>query len=382
MKETDTKITIVHNIIAPYKIVLFNELAKLIPNLYVIFIAESESRRDWKIDYSKIKFNYQLMFNGNIDNIGHFKMAQMTWKTLTQLDPHSLIICDYSKIFGWISLLWGKLHKSNLAFWLDSTIDDRKHYFPKEQIKKYFLKHFSLYLSPGVRTQEYLNYMGANNDRIENTGYAVDNTFYIQEKDRLRKNDINRSVKDVKTKKNFIYVGRISQEKNILLLLNAFKNVTKNNQEWGLMILGDGPQKSMIEEFIEKNNLKDLVFLIGFVQQDEIVKYYLKSDVFVLPSKSEPWGLVVNEALLCELPVIISDRCGSGPELVVEGENGFTFDPSNQAELERIMADFIDGKIDFMEFGKKSFSIIQEHSPENVALKIEQALKKYKIITS
>ena len=137
-----------------------------------------------------------------------------------------------------------------------------------------------------------------------------------------------------------------------------------------------------IKSFINDNSLEDRVFLFGFVQQDEIVKYYVTSDVFILPSKSEPWGLVVNEALLCGLPVIVSDKCGSTPELVEEGKNGFTFNPESQDELELLMLRFIENKINVSDFSKYSIEIIKEHSPKNVAIKIKKAFQQYNIISN
>lgn len=379
-KNTSKKIIIVHNIIAPYKIVLFNELAKVFPNLSVIFIAETEGRRDWDINYSKINFDYTLLFKGAIDDVSLIKMVKKTWSVLNQLNPNSLVICDYSKIFGWISLLWGKVKKIKLVFWLDSTIDDRRHYFPKEQIKHFFLSYFDLFLSPGTKTKDYLQSMGVNKNRIVKIGYAVDNSFYINEVEKINKNNQNTLHTRFKPNKNFLYVGRLSEEKNIFLLLNAYNTISKENNTWDLTLLGDGPQKEIIKQYIIENNLEDRIYLVGFVQQVEIVNYYLNSDVFILPSKSEPWGLVINEALLCGLPVIISNKCGSVPELVKEGFNGFTFDPNNQKELEKLMREFIDGSHNTKIFGQNSKDIVNEHSPQKVAMKIKMSFEKYDII--
>ncbi|MFC1527578.1 hypothetical protein ACFL5D_02385, partial [Candidatus Neomarinimicrobiota bacterium] len=96
------KIVIIHNIIAPYKVMLFNELYELIPNLEVLFIAETEKRRSWKIDYTKIKFPYTLLFKGSIDSVSSFAIAKKTWEILNKVRPETSIICDYSNIFGWI----------------------------------------------------------------------------------------------------------------------------------------------------------------------------------------------------------------------------------------------------------------------------------------
>lgn len=373
----DIKVVIIHNIIAPYKVALFNELSKLIPNMEVIFIAEREKRREWNIDYSKIKFPHTVLFKGSIENINSFTIAKETWRILNKVRPETLIICDYSNIFGWSALFWAKRNKNNLVFWLASTIDDKNHFFPKEQIKHFFLKHFHLYLSPGKKTKQYLEYMNVDSSKIITTGYGVENSYYLQEYDKHKNILKEILIKDISTNKNFLFVGRLSPEKNIILLLHAFNTLSHLDKNWGLIILGNGPQKNEIESYILENNLDKRVHLIGFVQQEEIVKYYTFSDVFILPSKSEPWGLVVNEAMLCSMPVIVSNRCGCKLELVKEGVNGFSFDPFFAHKLRLLMEGFIKAKYDIKLMGKESLKIVKQHSPDIIAYVISNKLNDF-----
>ncbi len=372
------KVVIIHNIIAPYKVVLFNELSKLIPNMEVIFIAEKESRRDWSIDYTKIEFPYILLFKCSIDKINSFAIAKNTWRTLRTIRSETLIICDYSNIFGWISLLWAKKNKNNMIFWLDSTYDDRKHYFPKEQIKHFFLKHFDAYLAPGKKTKQYLEYMKVDSSKITTTGYSVNNNFFIEQYQLFRnQRDTLLNELAIKRKQNFIFIGRFAPEKNIFTLLESFKEISKNNNEWGLLLLGDGPLKEDIISFIIDNKLEDKIQLQGFIQQDEIVKYLVVSDVFILPSLSEPWGLVVNEAMLCSKPVIVSNRCGCETELVNEGVNGFSFDPNNQLKLTNLMQGFVNGNYNIKSMGEASFAIVRKHSPSIISQNIVTGIKSH-----
>jgi glycosyltransferase involved in cell wall biosynthesis len=364
---------------APYKVALFNELNERISNLHVVFVAEKESRRDWNINYSVVNFSYDLLFKGSIDKTNSFKIALKTWNKLKELSPDSLIICDYSNIFGWIALLWGKFKNNKMVFWLASTKDDREHYFPKEPIKQFFLKHFDLHLAPGKKTKEYLEYMKVDSNKIIETGYGVENDFYLNIKDKIDHSELNSGFKSYSTKKHFLFVGRLSEEKNIFTLLEAFGNVSKNS-DWGLILLGNGPLKENIKDYLNVNDLYDKVHMPGFIHQNEIANYYAFSDVFILPSISEPWGLVVNEAMLYELPVIVSNKCGCVPELVHNGYNGFTFEPADQRSLERLMRDFIDDKYNITDMGTKSLQIVLKHSPESVSENIYHSLLDYQII--
>jgi len=368
------KVVIIHNIIAPYKVALFNELSYLIPNMEVVFIAEKEQRRDWNIDYTKIKFPYTLLFKGSIDSISSISIAKKTWEILDKIRPETSIICDYSNIFGWISLLWAKINKNNLIFWLASTLDDKKHFFPKEQIKHFFLKHFHLYLAPGEKTKQYLEYMKVESLKIVVTGYGVENDYYLQKYNKYKNQIPAKTVKNISTNKNFLFVGRLSSEKNIISMLQSFSVVSHLDKNWGVIIIGNGQKKKEIESFASENHLKDRIHVIGFVQQNEISKYYALGDVFILPSTSEPWGLVVNEAMLCSMPIIVSNRCGCVPELVKEGVNGFSFDPYDTQKLQQLMRGFIKNKYDIKLMGKESLHIVKQHSPEKIASVISNML--------
>ena len=370
------KIVIVHNIIAPYKVALFNELSQLIPNFEVIFVAEKEKRRDWEIDCKAIKFQYTVLFKDSLDGINNYTIARKTWTKLEELNPDTTIICDYSNIFGWSALFWAKKNNSNLIFWLSSTFEDRKHSRIKEFLKHYFLKHFDIGLAPGSRTKYYYETMGMETSKIINTGYGVNNEYFLNEYNKYYKDkDLLIKQLGIKNKNNFIYIGRFAQEKNLFTLIKSFSKLKSN--KWGLLLLGDGPQKESIQKFIEDNQLENKVLLPGFIQQDEIVKYLITSNVFVLPSLSEPWGLVVNEAMLCQLPVIVSTKCGCQPELVEERLNGFSFDPENELALTKIMQGFVDGSYNMKYMGEASLSIVKKHSPSIIAQNIVSGISDY-----
>jgi glycosyltransferase involved in cell wall biosynthesis len=372
------KVVIIHNIIAPHKVVLFNELLQLIPKMEVVFIAEKEKIRDWNIDYTKIKFPYTVLFKGPLESINRFRIAMETWRILEKIRPETSIICDYSNIFGWSALFWAKKNKNNLIFWLSSTFEDRKHTILKNLLKRYFLKHFSIGLASGSRTKEYYKYLGVDKSKVVETGYGVNNIFFIQQYEKffIERAYIFNELK-ITAKNNFIFIGRFAPEKNIFTLLYSFLEVSRKNSDWGLILLGDGPLKNEINTFISNNNLQNKILMPGFIQQDEIVKYLIASDVLILPSLSETWGLVVNEAMLCHLPIIVSTKCGCQPELVQEGVNGFSFDPNNKLKLTSLMQGFANGSYNINSMREASFAIIKKHSPSVIAQKIVAGIKSH-----
>ena len=95
--------------------------------------------------------------------------------------------------------------------------------------------------------------------------------------------------------------------------------------------------------------------------------YYALADCLILPSVSEPWGLVVSEAMASGLPVLVSNRCGCYPDIVDNGKNGFSFNPFNEDELFRLMKNVTEGKYNLETMGRASLEIIKEYTPEKIA---------------
>src|SRR5439155_16698329 len=122
-------------------------------------------------------------------------------------------------------------------------------------------------------------------------------------------------------------------------LLRGFAGYRKaaGPDPWDLVLLGDGPLRPEVDRLIGELGLTGAVHLPGFQQYPDLPTYYGLAGAFVHASTSEPWGLVVNEAMAAGLPVLVSDRCGCAPDLVADGVNGFTFAPQDHARLAGLM---------------------------------------------
>jgi glycosyltransferase involved in cell wall biosynthesis len=157
--------------------------------------------------------------------------------------------------------------------------------------------------------------------------------------------------------------------KNIPLLIRSFQNIkttVKEAADWGLIILGNGVLDDVIASEIEKRN--EHIYKFDGVDWQTVPKYFSKADCLVLPSNSEPWGLVVNEAMICGLGVIVSDACGCKDDLV--NENGFVFKAGKQDELENAMIKFVKSAPLLESMKKKSVEIIGDFKVESVAKRI------------
>jgi glycosyltransferase involved in cell wall biosynthesis len=164
-----------------------------------------------------------------------------------------------------------------------------------------------------------------------------------------------------------------------LLAFKKAQNLSENAQKWGLILLGDGVQKTALQAIEKQENIQNIHWVEGQNWQT-VPKYLALADVFVLPSKSEPWGLVVNEAMICDLPVIVSDRAGCSIDLVENNKNGFIFQTESIEDLSQKLLNFMDKKVNYEEMSQNSKKIIQNYSIENCAVEMlnafENVLKK------
>lgn len=196
------------------------------------------------------------------------------------------------------------------------------------------------YLVTGSLAADYVAAFGAKRENVFIFPNTVDTAASIKEARRLakKKNYLHEELK-LPGRYNLIFVGRLVQVKGIETLLQAFERVADKLPEWGLLIVGDGPLRHRLSSYqLRHQALKDRIVTLPYVDPKELIRYYVASDLFVLPSLDEPWGVVVNEAMACGLPVILSTHVGAAADLLKEGENGYSHPPEDvNALAEKIL---------------------------------------------
>lgn len=220
----------------------------------------------------------------------------------------------------------------------------------KALLKKVYLRRLLsnkyCYGFPGGTLQkENLVYYGIKEENCYTMPMSVSSDRLLEVKDSLPiKEDIKEQY-GILDKKVFLFVGRLEPVKNATVLINAFNEIKKDEPNISLVILGDGSQKKTLEALVETKSIEDVHFM-GYVTFPKIVEFYKMADVFVLPSTHEPWGLVVNEAMIMGLPVIVSSKVGCRKDLILEGENGEVFEDDNQEMLQEKMKDILRKDLD------------------------------------
>jgi len=330
-----TKITIVTNIVTPYRIPLFNRINKMKGiKLNVVALSENEENREWQVVRKDINFKYEILhgwhtFLRSKDLAIHLNWG--LWKYLRKSNPDVIITSGYSSIAYWEAFLYCKFYKKKYILWNGTTLlSVRKINGIICNIKRIIIMGADRYIAYGTKAADYLVYMGALKKYIHIGLNTVDMKWYRGKTVEIRR---GKSFKIERLKYPeilILYVGQLIPRKGIKQIIVALHEL--GDSDVGLMILGNGPQKEELKKLCQSLNLNN-VYFSGFQQKEQIPFFYALADLFVLPSFKEPWGLVINEALASGLYVLSSDRAGASHNLIKEDWNGLLFDPYDVRKL-------------------------------------------------
>ena len=165
----------------------------------------------------------------------------------------------------------------------------------------------------------------------------------------------------------FLYVGRITPRKGLKALLEACSLLeSQGYRDYTLLVVGMGEQREELEAFIKERNLETQVTWVGWVEYGSLGAYFQKADVFVFPTLEDLWGMVALEAMVFGKPILCSKWAGAA-ETVVEGKNGYIFDPHKPEELAIAMRRFLDDPELIESMGCQSQKLISEKNPSSAA---------------
>lgn len=203
----------------------------------------------------------------------------------------------------------------------------------KEVLYRWMLRQFDGFLCVGQRNREYLLHYGVHKERLFPAPHFVDSQWFSEraETGRQQRRRIREGWGAGEEDLVALFVGKFIPEKRIEDFISGLTLAKQCEVRILGVLVGSGPLESDIFHRVEQLGIP--VYFAGFKNQQELPEVYAAADVLVLPSISETWGLVVNEAMACGLPVITSDVVGCAPDLVEEGHTGFTFPVGNTGVL-------------------------------------------------
>ena len=295
-----------------YKVNLYNEVGKR-KDISAWFLGnETIENRSSDFVSTEMNFDHCFINTGSFQNRNKIRSSFKLIKKLIIQNPIEVIIGGWDTVEFWMVILL--LNRNKVSLVLESSVLESKTNGIKGFLKKVFLRKVSKVYASGDNHIKLLQDLNYNGDIIKTKGVGLIN--YISKSQPLES-----------YKNKFLYIGRLSEVKNLAFLIKVFNKLP----EYSLTIIGEGPDKIKLESMSEPN-----INFVGSVENKELSQYFSQNNFLILPSLSEPWGLVIEESFYNGMPVIVSNNCGS-VDLVKNEFNGYIFDPDCALELENII---------------------------------------------
>ena len=361
------RVALIHNIIAPYRVPLFDALSKHPSiDLTVFFCAKTHKMRKWDIldegTYTHevlpgVAFEYKtLTYHVNPSIVWHlirgrYDVVVIGGTTNFTMQAAFLI----SKLRGIKIVLWSERFKK------PETLLGRI----LNPVNIFIAKNAQALIVPGKASRDYHANIPVQPEIIFVAPNIVDNGLFCKTCLQFRKD-----VKTLKESLNIyadkiiLFVGRLDRapNKGVAYLIKAFRRLKELSKHVNvhLVIVGDGDLRDKLEQMLVPDLIDDVHFT-GWQFGKSLIRYYAAADVFVLPTLQDLCPLVLNEAMACSLPVVSTTAAGCARDMIVDGENGFIVEPRNVDALYEAIRRIVQDDELRQTMGKKSYETVSTY---------------------
>jgi len=355
------KLLIVTNIPSPYRVDFFYYLQQNEKDyeIHIMFQSGNEnSFRTWKGGEEKLD-NVHFLKSRVIKKVGFDETEKFipagVGKELNEIRPEIVVCMEYNPCAIMVKH-WCNKKKVPYISWSDGTRHSERNIGLLQRLsRKYIIRNSAAFIASSTATKENQIFWGADDKKIYISYLTVDVDKYM-----IDRTLDNRNADIIK----LLFVGRVVKLKGLELLLPVIKRLEKNIH---LIIAGDGPELSEIKNMAEDLKIADRVDYKGYIEGDSLKKCYEESDVFILPTKNDCYGLVILEAMCAGLPVIVSKYADGAPDLVEDNVTGYIIDPYDPDQVESKIKNLLSDKRKLFEMGKAGRKKAEGFSFENVS---------------
>ena len=308
------RVAVVTEVAAPYRIPVFNELnERLDGRLEVIFISETESRRDWRLDEEQISFAFHVL--GGVQFAVPYRgdrqpvyLARPLLPLLARRRYETVVIGGWSHLESLWSVAYARRRGRRLVLWSETPLLGAIPTRPlRSTWKRLVIGAASAYAVPGPSAGAYLEAHGADAARISIAPNAVDTAFWSD----AHSTRAPRADGEI----SLLYSGRLVKSKGLDVAFAALR-ASRLAGRARFLIAGDGPARAELTRLAPRGTR-----FLGAQSPTELRALYHDADMLVFPSRYDPWGLVVNEAACASLAAVASDAAGVTRDLLRHGEN-------------------------------------------------------------
>jgi len=380
MRKKDIAFFITHP--TPYLSPLFRKLSQNNNiNLIVYYFSSESTKEFFDKDFGLIQWDSDLLGGHQYEFIKNNPFESVNFNIIKKLKGNNydcVIVQGWNTLPHWIVFFTAFILKIPVFLRVETPLNqellkNKIKLILKSIILKPLFRRVSIFLAIGKQNSDFFKSYNVPGEKIFFSPYAVDNTFfrsrYIDLKEQKQDFKIKYGLNDYK--KIILFVGKLQTKKRPLDLIKAFH--LSDIKDSCLVFVGEGLLRNELELYIDNHNLKN-VFLMGFRNQKELPNFYTIADLFILPSGiGETWGLVINEAMNYNLPIIASKTVGSCDDLIVN--NGLTFEEGSIDSLSIKIKEVLSSpKLKYM--GDESYNIVQNYSYQATELAIMNIIKQ------
>ena len=343
-------VVLLTNIMTPYRNFFYDQLYVEMKekgiNFHIVLMADTEPNRNWK--YDEYKTDYSILLPHKTITVGgvfiHLNIGIK--KLYKELRP-DIVICAGSYMYPalWRTLQLEKSMGYKTYYWSESHLSEVRNYGSmklkiREYIRRKVIGAFDGFCYVGKFSKEFIDCYAKKNAKYVFVPNLINTSkFGAQEYSQKCIGNIKKDYGVDTDKLVMMTPARLSSVKGLMEFLRLYRRV-KNKDKVTYLIAGDGELKEEIELFCKNNNLD--VRLLGYKSESEMLDLYAITDIFVLPSLSDPNPLTCIEACWSKLPLLVSRHVGNYPEIIQPGKNGYVFGYENAAESISIIEELIE----------------------------------------
>jgi glycosyltransferase involved in cell wall biosynthesis len=363
------KIAVIVHRLGPYHVARLNALATRC-ELSVIELSDTDSTYAWDKVSQGCDFRRQTLVKDlDTDPAARRLLPAALARALAAAAPEAVAAPGWGFPGALLALQWCLGKGVPAILMSDSQAADHARSPYKEWIKAFVVSRYSAAFVAGTSSAAYVKALGMAQERTIPGYDVVDNSHFKAGAGQARGNPALRQALGLPPR-YWLACSRFVPQKNLPMLLKAYARYRAGakDEPFDLVMLGDGPQKAELLALRDSLGLAEWVRFPGFAQYPDLPSYYGLASAFLLVSGIEPWGLVVNEAMAAGLPVLVSSACGCAPDLVREGQNGYSFDPLDEdALLNAMLALHGQGSAGLEAMGRAAEATIGAWSPASFA---------------
>lgn len=374
------KVILIQGLLAPYRYPIFEELGAT-PDwqFEVWFMGKKVKNRIWhEGDIRGYHFKYRFLpgvvLNFSHNDLNPFWINHTILNDIKKAKPHIIIMMGWDSLTSFLVHLYCRILGIKFILFADSTSHEQSwRRTLTRPVVSWHVKNADALIAGGSRSQIYLENLGGDKAKIIISYNTIDIEKYEEQVHMMQpyKQQITKEL-GLANKHIIFYYGQFIRRKGVDILLDAYSQLKQTHPKASLLLIGDGPYRTQLIEIITSNKLQDVVMLPN-PGDEQIAAYYAIANIFVLPSREDVWGLVVNEAMAASLPVIVSDQAGCAPDLVEKGINGYIFPSGDSANLVGKIANILDNTELQKSMSQESHHKIQALSPHLMANKYKEA---------